>query len=143
MPNPIRTAITALFIAGSAFSQANNLVIEANTMDRSADPCSNFYQYAYDKWLANHPVPADRARYGAYDEVSERNLTAHKNIIETAAKSNSAYPSTQKVGTFYLSGMDEARIEADSIKALEARLSQTAAIKTPQELLQAIAQLHF
>ncbi|AMC36122.1 M13 family metallopeptidase [Janthinobacterium sp. B9-8] len=142
MPNPIRTAITALFIAGSALSHANNLVLEADTMDRSADPCNNFYQYANGHWLEKHPVPADRARYGAYDEVSERNLTALKSIIETAAKSTGNHAASHKVGAFYLSGMDEARLEAEGAKPLAERLAQISAMNTQQDLIRVLAQLH-
>ncbi|WP_293933921.1 M13 family metallopeptidase [Iodobacter sp.] len=142
MPNPIRTAITALFIAGSALSHANSLVLEAATMDRAADPCSNFYQFANGKWLAEHPIPADRASYGAYDEVAEKNLDALKKIIEKAAQSTSPNPVADKVGAFYLSGMDETAIEAAGAQPLAERLSQIAAIKTRQDLIRTIAQLH-
>jgi putative endopeptidase len=142
MPNSIRTALAVIFFAGSALSHANNLVLEAATMDRSADPCSNFYQFANGKWLAEHPVPADRSSYGAYDEVYERNLSALKNIVEVAANSASNTIAANKVGAFYLSGMDEARIEAAAATPLAERLRQITAIKTQQDLIRVLAQLH-
>jgi putative endopeptidase len=94
------------------------------------------------KWLAEHPVPADRSSYGAYDEVYERNLSALKNIVEVAANSASNTIAANKVGAFYLSGMDEARIEAAAATPLAERLRQITAIKTQQDLIRVLAQLH-
>jgi putative endopeptidase len=82
---------------------SNNLVVESQTMDKSADACTDFFQYSNGKWLANNPIPADRARYSAYDEVTERNLIALKSIAEAAAASTLASdsPATRLVGSYY------------------------------------------
>jgi putative endopeptidase len=67
----------------SAPSQAqtatsNQLVLESSTMDLKADPCTQFFEYANGLWLKNNPIPADRSRYSAFDEVTERNMIALK-----------------------------------------------------------------
>lgn len=123
---------------------SNNLVVESQAMDKSADACSDFFQYANGKWLATNPIPADRARYSAYDEVTERNLLALKSIAEAAAASgaNDNSPAVRLVGSYYQSGMNESQIEADGAKPLAAGLAQIEAIQTREQLLSVIAQHH-
>ena len=136
---------TSAFSATSTVSAtSNNLVVESQTMDKSADACSDFFQYANGKWLANNPIPADRARYSAYDEVTERNLIALKSIAEAAAASTLAndIPAARLVGSYYQSGMNEAQIEADGAKPLAAALAQIDAIETREQLLSVIAKHH-
>src|SRR5258706_15542502 len=55
-------------------------------LDRSVQPCNDFYQFACGGWLKRNPVPADRARYGRFDELTERNQPTLKDILENAPK---------------------------------------------------------
>lgn len=59
--------------------------LEVASLDRTADPCGDFFQYACGGWLAAHPIPADRARWGRSSEIGDRNDAALKTILETAA----------------------------------------------------------
>ena len=124
----------------SAPAAQQELVLQAQTMDRSADPCTDFYQFANGKWLASSPVPADRSRYGAYDEVSERNQNELKAIVEAAMASDDQRPIARLVGAFYRSGMDEAAIEAAGISPLNGDLADIAAIADRNALLTVLAR---
>jgi putative endopeptidase len=140
-----RLALAAAIIlcyaqAALCAESGNGLVLEAQTMDRSADPCTDFFQFANGKWLANNPIPSDRARYGAYDEVSERNLADLKTLVEAAANAEIRDNATRLVGYFYHSGMDETAIDAAGTKPLTSDLAQIASISTRAELLAAIAR---
>ncbi|HTD06537.1 M13 family metallopeptidase [Undibacterium sp.] len=141
-----RRSLMATLLCLSFSSHAatsNNLVLESQTMDRSADPCTDFFKYANGKWLAENPIPADRSRYSAYDEVTERNLAALKGIAEAAAAApDSGSTASRLVGSYYRSGMDEARIEAEGIKPLAEELVQINAINGRDQLLPLIARQH-
>jgi putative endopeptidase len=123
---------------------SNNLVVESQAMDQTADACIDFFQYANGTWLRDNPIPADRARYSAYDEITERNLLALKTIAENAAENlNREQGAAERlVGSYYQSGMNEAQIEADGAKPLAAGLLQINAIQTREELLSVIANQH-
>ena len=144
--SPIRAGIAAPASGAS-------LVLEPQTMDRNADPCTDFFQYANGKWLASNPVPPDRSRYTAYDEVSERNLAALKELVEQAEQGKAAEPggvatpasaaaAARLVGNYYKSGMDEAAIEAAGIKPLDGELGRIAALRNRAELPALLAHLH-
>lgn len=138
---PLACAILLCF-AQSAYSaeNSNNLVLEAQTMDLKADPCTDFFQYANGKWLANNPIPSDRSTYGAYDEVTERNFTNLKAIVEAAAKESNRKGPTRLVGDFYQSGMDEAAIEKAGAKPLTGFLADIDAIDSRESLLKVLAR---
>lgn len=130
------------YAANLVSTTSNNLVLESQAMDKRADACTDFFQYANGEWLRNNPIPADRARYSAYDEVTERNLLALKSIAETAASGQGESHAARLVGSYYRSGMDEAQIEADGAKPLAEALAQIAAIQNREQLLAVIASQH-
>lgn len=117
--------------------------IDPKTMDTTVSPCDNFYQYANGIWLKNTPIPPDRSAWGAGSELSEHNLAILHDILEAAAKNTSAPKGSveQKVGTFYRSGMDEQKIEAEGTKPLSENLDRIAAIKDFAGLQQEMAHL--
>ena len=125
---------------------ATGLVLEPQTMDRTADPCTDFFRYANGKWIDANPVPADRSRYTAYDEVGERNLADLKALVEEAeartAAGGTASAAARMVGAFYRSGMDEARIEAAGATPLSAELARIAALRERRALPGLIAHFH-
>ncbi|MBC7499858.1 MAG: M13 family metallopeptidase [Herminiimonas sp.] len=119
-----------------------DLVLETRAMDRSVNACTDFYRFANGNWLAANPVPADRSRYSSYDEVTERNLIALKAIAEEAAATADATPAARMLGTFYRSGMDDARIDAEGARPLAPHLARIDAIATRKDLLAVIATQH-
>lgn len=121
---------------------SNNLVLESHTMDLSADACRDFFQYANGNWLKNNPIPADRARYSAYDEVTERNLKDLRLIVEEAAANPNAQGIAQLVGAYYRSGIDESRLNAQGFKPLAEKLAEIDAIKDRKQVLSVVASQH-
>ncbi len=127
---------------------ATSLVLEPQTMDRSADACTDFFRYANGKWIDANPVPADRSRYTAYDEVGERNLTDLKALVQEAeakAASGTAAgisPVARMVGAYYRSGMDEARIEAAGAVPLAGELARIDGLRDRSALPVLLAHFH-
>lgn len=132
---------TCSYVAAAA-PVSNQLVLEAATMDLKADPCKDFFQYSNGEWLKSHPIPADRSRYSAYDEVTERNLLALKSIAEAAAAGEGDSAAAKLVGAYFKSGMNEARIEQEGASVLQPLFARIEAIGNSGQLLEQIGQLH-
>jgi putative endopeptidase len=113
-------------------------------LDRTVSACENFYQFATGGWRAKNPVPGAYSRWGRFNELADRNQEKLHEILEEAANNKKARKGSneQKIGDYYASCMDEARIEAAGIKPLEKELGRIAKIKDHRGLVEEVARLH-
>lgn len=87
---------------------------ERDTTVRLAD---DFYQYTNGGWIAQHPIPGDRARYGTFDMLYEESQDRLHEIVNEAQSANAAKGTpSQKIGDLFKLGMDTARRDAEGLK---------------------------
>jgi len=112
-------------------------------IDKSVDPSENFYKYAVGNWLKQNPLPAEYSRWGVMEELTERNNKIIKELLETASSKNSSKGSIeQKIGDFYKTGMDSAKIEKDGLNPVRSVLDKINAINDKKELYDMLAFFH-
>jgi putative endopeptidase len=111
-------------------------------LDTHASPAQNFYQYANGGWQKSHPIPAAYSSWGTFNILQIRNEKVIRQLIETAAKEHAAPGSTtQKVGDFYASGMDQKLIDRVGLSPLSPELDGIASIRNLADLQQEVAHL--
>ena len=127
--------ICALAQTDQGFSVAN--------IDKSANPCVDFYQYACGMWTANNPIPPDQATWGRTSEIAERNRTILRDILEKASVNDPKRTAVeQKIGDFYGSCMDEQTIEKLGTQPLKPDMDRIDAITAKAGILSPLVRLH-
>lgn len=138
-PCALALSLSFALLAGPAIA-ANGIAIA--DIDTSVNRCEDFYGYATGNWQKNNPIPADRSRWGAFNEIDERNSTLLRSIADEAAAANApAGSATAMVGAFYRAGMDEAAIEKLGIRPLAGDLARIDGIRDAKSLVEALATL--
>ena len=116
---------------------------DLSAMDKSVNPCEDFYEYACGTWRKNNPIPSDQARWGRFNELAEYNRQFLHNILEKASANDpKRTPVMQKIGDMYQSCMDESTVNAKSSTPLKPELDRIAAITSKDQLIETIAHLH-
>ena len=117
-------------------------VFDQTAMDKSVNPCENFYQYACGGWMQKNPIPPDQAIWGRFNELQERNRDILHEILEKSAKGGASRSAvSQKIGDFYGSCMDETKVNALGDKPIQPELKAIAAIRDRTGLVKEIANL--
>ncbi|MEO8431179.1 MAG: M13 family metallopeptidase [Acidobacteriota bacterium] len=118
--------------------------LEVADLGGAEEACTDFYEYADGRWLAKNPIPSDRPRWGASDELRQRNQNDLREILEKLAadKSAAAGSDERKLGDFYGACMDEAAIEAKGAAPIQPELTRIDGIRNDAALLEEIGRLH-
>lgn len=110
--------------------------IDLQWIDKSVRPQDDFFRFMSGKWLDTVEIPADRGRYGAFDQLAELSAKQSAAIIQNLATQTELKAGTnqQKIADLYNSFMDEARLEALDIKPLQADFARIQQLKDKTEL---------
>jgi putative endopeptidase len=148
MRHVLSTICLILVIFGSVSAQSKLepkriKAFDLEAIDRSADPCTDFYQFACGGWLQNNPIPSDQAKWGRFSELGENNRLILRDILDgVSSPSAQKNANDQKIGDYYASCMDEEAIEKKGIAALKPELDRIAELKTKADLPVYLAYLH-
>jgi endothelin-converting enzyme/putative endopeptidase len=143
----IKTALSlVLAVSAAGTARAADMlppVLDVNAMDRSADPCMDFFQYSCGTWLKENPVPADQSRWFRFSLLDEHTRALLRAMLAQAAvEKTQNSPEARKIGDFYAACMDEPAIEAKGLAPLQPELDKIAAVADKEELPAALAHLH-
>src|ERR1044071_377186 len=82
--------------------------VELQSLDRTADACTDFYQFVCGGWMAANPMPTDRQRWGRFNELQDQNFAILRRVVEAPGGA----PEVRKAADYYAACMDEATIES-------------------------------
>ena len=136
----------ALLAAVPAFAQHSSAepVLDVSSMDKTIDPCVDFYAYSCGGWIKNNPIPPDQSSWGTYGKLEDDNRAQLRTILEEAAKTDGPRDAvTQKIGDYYASCMDEATIDKLGAESLLPELKRIADLKSKKALADYVATAQF
>ena len=144
-------ASTLLLSSGLACSSAmaQNLILDSDTgpteppkkplmfdlasIDKTADPCTDFFKYACGNWMKNNPIPSTEVRWGSFNTLSEENNYLLWKDLKAAAEAPKS-PLQKKYGDFYAACMDTSVADKQGAKPIEPELATIAAFDDKKKL---------
>ena len=112
-------------------------------VDKGADPCNDFFQYACSKWIKANPIPPDQAAWGTFNSLAIWNLAALRNTLEQASKPAASRSAVeQKAGDYYGACMDETAIDKAGLSPLQPVIDHIAKLQDKSQLPALVASIH-
>ncbi len=109
------------------------VIFDLSAIDKAADPCTDFYQYACGNWVKNNPIPSDQVRWGRFNELGDRNNYLLYNDLKAAADAPKS-PLQKKYGDYFAACMNVAAVDKLGAKPVEPELDEIARLKSAKDL---------
>ena len=116
--------------------------LDVKSMDRSVDPCADFYTYSCGGWLKNNPIPPDQTSWSVYGKLFEDNLAYLRAILEQAAAAKDRDAVTQKIGDYYAACMNEDAVDKRGAKPLLPDIVEIQGLQNVNQMAPLVARLH-
>ena len=116
--------------------------LDVTNLDRSVDPCDDFYKFSCGGWQTHNPIPADQAGWSVYAKLGTENQQFLWGILEDDAKAKNRTPVQQKVGDYFAACMNTSAIDALGNKPIVPELHKIDALKTRAEIVASLTRLH-
>ena len=148
-----RFSAALLFIAAAAFAQQAPAVkplqampyapsLDVASLDKSVDPCTDFYKYACGGWMKNNPIPADQPRWDVYSKLANDNLQFLWGILEQDDEATSRNPIQQKIGDYFAACMDTAAIDKRGATPVASELAAIDKLSSREALIAYLGPLN-
>jgi putative endopeptidase len=139
--------LICFLVAIAAFAQSApakpGLGFSIDNIDKTVDPCVDFYQYACGNWLKKTDIPPDQTRWLSFVELDQRNEEIMRGILEKASAGGPGRDAIdQRIGDYYASCMDEKAAATKGLDPLKPELSRIARVSDKTALIDAIARVH-
>jgi endothelin-converting enzyme/putative endopeptidase len=116
---------------------------DPNLVDKTLDPCNDFYKYSCSKWLTANPIPPDQVFWSTGSGLQLWNENLLRETLEAASANDPKRTQVQqKIGDFWAACMDESGIDAAGLKPLQPELARIAALKSKKDITLEVAHLH-
>ena len=115
--------------------------LDVNSLDRSVDPCVDFYKFSCGGWQTRNPIPADQASWSVYAKLANDNQQFLWGILVDDAKAQNRTAVQQKVGDYFQACMNTDAIDALGDTPIQPELRNLDALKTRAEIIAALPRL--
>ena len=139
-------AICLFLIVQPSLAQrsATEPVLDPSFMDKTVDPCFDFYAYSCGGWMKSNPIPPDQSNWNTYTKIEDENRAELRTILEQAAQASPSRTSIdQKIGDYYASCMDEPAVEKLGAKPLQPELDRIARLRSQKDFAEYLSTTQY
>ena len=116
--------------------------LDLTNLDRSADPCTDFYKFSCGGWEKNNPIPADQSSWSVYGKLADENAQFLWGILKEDATMKDRTPVQQKIGDYFSACMDTAAINKLGGEPIASQMAKIQSLPDRAALIAYLSGLH-